>query len=70
MARIAAIVGQAVGPESLPVLAEVASFWLSHRNIDPEDSSANVTRRRAKDSARAAREIAAFRVIGALPTSP
>ena len=69
-ARIAATVGQAVGPESLPALAEVASFWLSHRNIDPEDSSANVTRRRAKDSARAAREIAAFRVIGALPTSP
>ncbi len=69
-ARIAAIVGQTVGPESLPELPEVASFWLSHRNIDPEESSANVTRRRAKDSARAAREIAALREIGALPTLP
>ena len=64
-AQIAAVVAQTVGPESLPALAEVASFWLSHRNIDPEENGAGVTRRRAKDSARAARELAAFRAVGA-----
>ena len=63
-ARIAAAVTKTVGLESLPALAEVASFWLSHRNIDPEDG-ATISRRRAKDSARAAREVAAFRVLGA-----
>jgi len=61
--RIAAVVTKTVGLESLPALAEVASFWLSHRNIDPGGNSASFTRRR--DSARAARELAAFRVIGA-----
>jgi hypothetical protein len=64
-ARIAAVVTKAVGPELLPALAEVASFWLSHPNIDPGEDGATVSRRRAKDSARAARESAAFRVIGA-----
>jgi len=64
-ARIAEVVAHSVGRESVPALAEVASFWLAHRNIDPEDSLARVTRRRAKDSVRAARELAAFRVIGA-----
>jgi glycosyltransferase involved in cell wall biosynthesis len=64
-ARIAAVVAQTVGPESWPALAEVAAFWLSHRNIDPEESGAGVTRRRAKDSARAARELAALRAVGA-----
>jgi len=66
-ARIAAVVEQTVGREALPALAEVASFWLSHRNIDPEESSASVTRRRAKDSARAAREVAALHAIGRAP---
>jgi aminoglycoside phosphotransferase (APT) family kinase protein len=66
-ARIAAVVAQTVGPESLPALAEVASFWLSHRNIDPEESGASVTRSRAKDSARAAREVAALQAIGRWP---
>jgi glycosyltransferase involved in cell wall biosynthesis len=64
-ARIADIVAQAVGHESLPALAEVASFWSSHRNIDPVENGASVTRRRAKESARAAREVAAFRAVGA-----
>jgi hypothetical protein len=64
-ARIAAVVTKAVGPELLPALAEVASFWLSHPNIDPGEGGATVSRRRARDSARAARELAAFRVIGA-----
>jgi aminoglycoside phosphotransferase (APT) family kinase protein len=64
-ARIAAVVERIVGLESLPALAEVASFWLSHRNIDPEESGASVTRQLAKESARAGREIAAFRAIGA-----
>jgi glycosyltransferase involved in cell wall biosynthesis len=62
-ARIADVVEQAVGLESLPALAEVASFWLFHRNINPEESGAKATRQRAKESARAAREVAAFRVI-------
>jgi len=65
--RIAAVVAQTVGRESLPALAEVASFWLSHRNIDPEESGASVTRSRAKDSARAAREVAALQAIGSSP---
>jgi aminoglycoside phosphotransferase (APT) family kinase protein len=65
--RTAAVVAQTVGLESLPALAEVASFWLSHRNIDPEEGGASVTRQRAKDSTRAAREIAAFRAIGRTP---
>jgi len=64
-ARITTVVTKAVGPESVPTLAEVASFWLSHPNIDPGEDGAAVSRRRAKDSARAAREFAAFRVIGA-----
>ena len=64
-ARIAAVVAKAVGPELFPALAEVASFWLSHPNIDPGEDGAAVSRRRAKDSARAAREFAAFRMIGA-----
>jgi hypothetical protein len=59
------VVTKAVGPELLPALAEVASFWLSHPNIDPGEDGATVSRRRAKDSARGARELAAFRVIGA-----
>ena len=53
--------------KSAPALAEVASFWLSHRNIDPEESGASVTRSRAKDSARAAREVAALQAIGRWP---
>ena len=70
-ARIAADVAQTVGVESFPALAEVASFWLSHRNIDPEESGARVSRRRAKESARASREIEAFRAIGRVAsTSP
>jgi aminoglycoside phosphotransferase (APT) family kinase protein len=64
-ARIADIVARAVGHESLPALAEVAFFWSSHRNIDPVENGASVTRRRAKESARAAREVAAFRAVGA-----
>jgi hypothetical protein len=42
-------------------------FWLSHCNNDPEESGASVTGRRAKESARAAREVAAFRAIGRAP---
>lgn len=63
--QTAAVVAQNVGRESLPALAEVASFWLSHRNIDPDESDARLTRQRAKESARAGREVAAFRAIGA-----
>src|SRR5262245_18521583 len=63
-ARIAAVVTKAVGPELLPALAEVASFWLSHPNIDSGEDGATLSRQRTRDSARAARELAAFRVIG------
>ena len=64
-ASIADIVAQTVGLPSLPALTEVASYWLSHRNIDPVESGESVSRRRARDTARAAREVAAFREIWA-----
>jgi hypothetical protein len=67
-ARIAAIVADAVGVESFPALAEVASFWLSHRNIDPGERGQSITRRRAKESARASREIEALSAIGRVPS--
>ena len=66
-ARIATVVTNAVGPELFPALTEVASFWMSHPNIDPGEDGATVSRRRAKDSARAARELAPFPVMGARP---
>jgi glycosyltransferase involved in cell wall biosynthesis len=62
-ARIAAIVKRTVGPQSVGALLEVATFWLSHANLQPNQSDRALTRRKAKDSARAAREVAAFRVL-------
>jgi len=60
--RIASVVRSTVGPESLEALLEVATFWLSHENLQLSDQE-SLTRQKAKDSARAAREVAAFRVL-------
>jgi glycosyltransferase involved in cell wall biosynthesis len=60
--RIASVVRRTVGPESLEALLEVATFWLSHENLQLSEQEM-LTRQKAKDSARAAREVAAFRVL-------
>jgi glycosyltransferase involved in cell wall biosynthesis len=60
--RIATIVRRIVGAESLEALLEVATFWLSHENLQPSGRETG-TRRKAKDSARAGREVAAFRIL-------
>jgi aminoglycoside phosphotransferase (APT) family kinase protein len=65
-AGIAAVVKKTVGAESVEMLREVATFWLSHANLQPSHSDRALTRRKAKDSARAAREVAAFRVLASL----
>ena len=62
--RIAGIVKTTVGQtESVETLIEVATFWLSHANLQLGDTAESVPRRKAKDSTRAAREVAAFRVL-------
>ena len=45
------------------MLLEVSAFWLSHANLQPGEHQETLTRGKAKDSARAAREVAAFRVL-------
>ena len=60
--RIANVVRRTVGPQSLEALLEVATFWLSHENLQPSERETS-TRRKVKDSARTAREVAAFRVL-------
>jgi glycosyltransferase involved in cell wall biosynthesis/thiamine kinase-like enzyme len=60
--RIAGVVRRTVGPESLEALAEVATFWLSHENLQFSEEETS-TRQKAKDSARAAREVAVFKVL-------
>ena len=60
--RIASVVRRTVGPQSIEALLEVATFWLSHENLQPSEQEA-LSRRKAKDSARAAREVAAFRAL-------
>jgi glycosyltransferase involved in cell wall biosynthesis len=61
--RIADIVRRTAGAESAPALFEVARFWLSHPNLQLGSDTSPVNRRVAKDSARAAREVAAFRAL-------
>jgi glycosyltransferase involved in cell wall biosynthesis len=61
--RIARMVSGTVGPDSADALLEAATFWLSHPNLQPSQNDRSLTRRKAKDSARAAREIAALRVL-------
>jgi glycosyltransferase involved in cell wall biosynthesis len=61
--EIARIVTQTLGTESLDARLEAATFWLSHRNLQLDESHRSLTRKNAKDAARAAREIAALRVL-------
>jgi glycosyltransferase involved in cell wall biosynthesis len=61
--RIAEIVKQTLGNEWNAALFDVAAFWLSHPNLQPSAKEQTLTRRKAKDSARASREIATFRVL-------
>ena len=61
--RIAAVVKRTIGDASAEALLEVATFWLSHANLQPSDQAETLTRGKAKDSARAAREVAALRVL-------
>lgn len=61
--RIAEAVRKTIGPQSRDSLFEVARFWLSHPNLQPGQTDQVVTRRKAKDSERAAREVAAFRAL-------
>jgi len=61
--RIAEIVRRTVGPGSRDELGEIASFWLSHRNIEVDPHADTVPHRKTKDSVRAAREVAALRSL-------
>jgi aminoglycoside phosphotransferase (APT) family kinase protein len=61
--RIAGVVRSLLAGESLETLREVSTFWLSHSNLQVGDNDRTLSGRAAKDSARAAREIAALRVI-------
>jgi len=61
--RIAGVVRSILAGESVESLREVSTFWLSHSNLQVGDNYRTLTRRAAKDTARAAREIAALRVI-------
>jgi glycosyltransferase involved in cell wall biosynthesis len=61
--RIATIVRKIVRTESVEALLEVAIFWLLHANLQPDLSHGTLTRGKAKDSARGAREAAAFRIL-------
>ena len=60
---IAGAVRGVVGPVPAASLLEVAAFWLSHENLQIDERAGTPTRGKAKDSARAAREVAAFRVL-------
>ena len=61
--QIADVVRRTLETESLDVLLEVSEFWLSHPNLQPGPTTSPLSRRVAKDSARAARQVASFRAI-------
>jgi Ser/Thr protein kinase RdoA (MazF antagonist) len=61
--QIARIVRKILRAEPLNARVEAATFWLSHPNLQPDESHGTVTRQRAKDTARAARELAAFHAL-------
>ena len=61
--RIAGIVRRTLGTEPLDMLREVARFWLEHANLQLDHNARAATRRKAKDAARATREIATFHVL-------
>jgi glycosyltransferase involved in cell wall biosynthesis len=62
-ARIAGLVRRTVGAGSQGRLPEVARFWLAHPNLQQGEKDKTLSRRKAKDTARSAREVAAFRVL-------
>ena len=62
-ARIADIVIRTVGAESLDVLLEVATFWLSHPNLQLSTNDRAFTPREGRDTARQARDAAAFHAL-------
>lgn len=62
-ARIANIVRRTLAARPCDALIEVATFWLSHPNLQIGDDLRGLTRGKAKDSARAAREVAVFRAL-------
>ena len=61
--QIADVVRRTLETESPDVLLEVSGFWLSHPNLQPGPTTLPFSRRVAKDSARAARQVASFRAI-------
>jgi thiamine kinase-like enzyme len=65
-AQIADVVTRTVAVESVDVLIEVATFWLSHRNLQPFDEDRTLGRRKANDATRLAREVAAFRALASI----
>jgi glycosyltransferase involved in cell wall biosynthesis/thiamine kinase-like enzyme len=61
--RIAETVRRTIGAGSVDALAEIASFWLSHPNFQAGPHDVTLPEQSTKDSARAAREVAAFRSL-------
>lgn len=69
-ARIAALTRRALGSAATAeALREVAVFWCAHNNLQLGDGLSPLSRRKARDTQRASREVAAFRLLapGALP---
>ena len=62
-AGIADIVIRTVGADSLDVLLEVATFWLSQPNLQLDADDRTSTYRETRDTTRQAREAAAFRAL-------
>jgi glycosyltransferase involved in cell wall biosynthesis len=62
-ATIAAKVRSVLPTETGEALDEVARFWLQHRNLRPVQNTQDWPRQKAKDAARGARELAAFRAL-------
>ncbi len=69
-ARIAGLVRRTVGSGSLGRLPEVARFWLAHANLQQDEKDRTLSRRKAKDTARSAREVAAFQVLASVDAGP
>jgi aminoglycoside phosphotransferase (APT) family kinase protein len=61
--RTAVAVRRMAGGTPAEGLIEIVRFWLAHPNLQPADEHSFLPSRRARDSARAAREIAAFRLL-------
>jgi hypothetical protein len=64
--QIAKIVRKTLGTDALDARLEAATFWLSHPNLQPDESQRTLTRKKAKDTARAARELATFHALASV----